>query len=540
MPNAIPLLSDDPGRIGQYRLAGRLVRHHRLGKPLPGAPTAGTAFLARTSENEPVTVTLLDPVPVTDSATRDRFLAEARAARRVAPFCAARILNAGFFADFPYIVCEYVPGPSLREAVEDDGPRGGAALHAIAIGAATGLAAIHQAGLVHGDFGPDHLVLGREGPRVLHAGISPPYGEATPTRDMLAWARTVLFAAPDQRRPGTLQPREVMALPESVGQVIADCLEPMPAARPTARTVVTRLLGHEDPSAGVLAAGSRMAAGIPSAPVAGSPAPPTAPPTAAGGEPVPAPIGPASPPAHRHPFPGGGPPPGAAGGAGATAAEPAEDRYFRNPNEAVGTAPAGRTTPVPPTRPAAPRRTRPVRTVRRRMDRRAGLLWTGVGAGVCALAASAAIVFVQQSGSGGPAAAPSHVHNDRQRSAPTSSAPAPPGSATQAIPPLFNGSWSGTVHQHSALGLSFPVQISLTGGGLGGTVNYPSLGCSGPLTPLSVSNSRLVLQQGVSSGQQTCGQGTISLSKQGDGSLSYSFSPQASGGPSTTGTLSHR
>ena len=96
------------------------------------------------------------------------------------------------------------------------------------------------------------------------------------------------------------------------------------------------------------------------------------------------------------------------------------------------------------------------------------------------------------------------------------------------------------MHQRGSLGLSFAAQVSLTGGGQSGTVTYPSLGCSGPLTPVSASKQTLVLQQGVVSGQQTCGQGTITLTQRGDGSLSYSFNPQVSGGPATTGTLSRQ
>jgi hypothetical protein len=590
MPNAIPLPAADPDQIGQYRLAGRLVAKARKGTPRRGEPKAGTVYLARASQNEPVTITLLDPVPATDSATRDGFMAEARVARRVAPFCAARILDAGFHRDFPYLVCEYIPGPSLREAVESEGPRGSDALHAIAIGAATGLAAIHQAGLVHGEFGPDHVVLGRDGPRILHAGISPPYGPATPTGDVLAWARTVLFAASGQRRPGPSQPREVTALPESLRQVIADCLDPDPAARPTAKMVVTRLLGHTNPPAGVLAEGSRMAAGLGPAPMTSGPA---AQRPGAGAEPALAPTGQASPATYlswrggapwrtytEAPDPSApGPEPAAAapattgpagpagnvaaatpsadaaggaprGAAGATAADPAEDRYFRKPHEAVRAVAAGPAScdmagagsglTEPARRPA--RQARPAAPPRRL--RRVGWAWAAIAAPACVAAAIGGIVFVfLQRGDPGAGLAPVPSHGrqaDPRPSAPPSSAPTPSGSATPEIPSAFNGTWAGSVRQHSALGLSFAVQISLTGGGESGTVSYPSLGCSGPLTPLSASNSKLVLQQGVISGQQTCGQGRITLTQQPDGTLSYSFTPQVAGGPSTTGTLSHQ
>ena len=70
-----------------------------------------------------------------------------------------------------------------------------AEVQALAAGCATGIASIHQAGLVHGQFGPDMLVLGRDGPRVVHFSTTPPYGAATPAADILAWAQVVAFAA---------------------------------------------------------------------------------------------------------------------------------------------------------------------------------------------------------------------------------------------------------------------------------------------------------------------------------------------------------
>jgi hypothetical protein len=171
-------------------------------------------------------------------------------ARRVAPFCAARILDAGFDGDQPFLVSEFIEGPSLAETVAAEGSLEGPVLAALAIGAATGLTSIHQAGLVHGDFGPDHVVLGAEGPRVVHFSTTPPYGPATPSADLLAWAQTILFAA---GRP------EVASLPEPLRNTVGACLSPDPASRPPARTLVTALLGHNDPAAGLLAEGTRRA-----------------------------------------------------------------------------------------------------------------------------------------------------------------------------------------------------------------------------------------------------------------------------------------
>jgi len=189
MPNVTSLRPDDPRRVGRYRLTGR-VDEFAGGEAGPAA-----VFLAQRVDGEPVMVTLLAGYRADDAAARDRFSAEARVARRVPPFCVAKILDAGFEGGRPYLITESVPGATLAQIVALEGPLPAATLRALAIGCVTGIASIHQAGLVHGQFGPGMVVLGREGPRVVHFSITPPYGAATPAADMLAWARTILFAA---------------------------------------------------------------------------------------------------------------------------------------------------------------------------------------------------------------------------------------------------------------------------------------------------------------------------------------------------------
>src|ERR1039457_278878 len=244
MPQVAPLRPDDPKRVGRYRLTGRV----------PGIPAGSRAYLRRATDGDRVTLTMLATDRTPDGAARDRFTAEARAARRGAPFCVARILDAGLEGGHAYLVTEFVAVPLLSEPVAAAGPRTGDELEALAIGMATGLAAVHQAGLVHGEFGPDHVVLGTEGPRVIHFSITPPYGSATPSADMLAWAQTTLFAA--SGRPA-IGPQDLNSLPEPLRATVAACLAPDPGSRPSARSVATALLGRGDPAAGLLAEGAR-------------------------------------------------------------------------------------------------------------------------------------------------------------------------------------------------------------------------------------------------------------------------------------------
>src|SRR6201995_2946809 len=113
MPEMLALRDSDPHQVGAYRLLGRL-----------GEGGQGVVFLAEDPDGSPAAVKLL--APTTDPQVRSRFLKEVAAAQRVARFCTAQVLDAGIFERRPFIVSEYVSGPSLVEVVEQFGPRGGA------------------------------------------------------------------------------------------------------------------------------------------------------------------------------------------------------------------------------------------------------------------------------------------------------------------------------------------------------------------------------------------------------------------------------
>ena len=285
MPHVTPLHADDPSRVGRYRLTGRIggmpadAPAYLGGAPdgFAGMPADSLVYLGQSPEGGEVAVRLLTVDWIGDGAERDRFAAEANAACRVAPFCAAQFLGAGFDSGHAFLVSEYVAGPSLEEFVAEEGPWEGRDLLALAIGTATGLAAIHQAGLVHGDFGPEHVVLGPEGPRVVGFGITPPYGIATPAADLRAWVHTVLYAAAGGAADPE-DPEDLALLPEPLRTLAVQCMSANPADQPSARSVVLTLLGDDHPPAGVLGEGSRRAARVSVRPRAQAAAPDPPPP----------------------------------------------------------------------------------------------------------------------------------------------------------------------------------------------------------------------------------------------------------------------
>ncbi|MFI6518656.1 protein kinase [Spirillospora sp. NPDC050679] len=266
MPGWAALLPEDPRAAGPYEVVGRL-----------GTGGQGTVYAGTGPDGALVAIKVLHSHLSLDERARGRFLGEVEAAKAVARFCTVQVLGSGLLGHRPYIVSEYVAGPSLMEAVERDGPRAGAALDRLAINTATALAAIHRAGIVHRDFKPANVLLGPDGPVVIDFGIaraltphlsttsqvvgSPSYmapeqisnAPVGPAADMFAWGVTMVYAAGAVRAfggdsiPGIMQSilhdePDLGPLAGQLRDIVGECLAKEPEGRPTAEQVTARLL----------------------------------------------------------------------------------------------------------------------------------------------------------------------------------------------------------------------------------------------------------------------------------------------------------
>ena len=160
----VPLRDTDPAQVGRYRLTARL-----------GAGGMGVVYLGTARDGRLVAVKVLRPELTDDPEFRDRFGREVTNLTRVKGVCMVRVIEADTDSARPFMVTEYVSGPSLSEYVASYGPPGPDMMYGLATGLAEALTAIHTAGVVHRDLKPSNVILARTARRSLISALPRPW-----------------------------------------------------------------------------------------------------------------------------------------------------------------------------------------------------------------------------------------------------------------------------------------------------------------------------------------------------------------------------
>ncbi|MFI0373389.1 protein kinase [Actinomadura sp. 1N219] len=160
-----PLEPDDPRSVEtegrRYRVLARI-----------GSGGMGVVYLGRSAAGRAVAIKMVHPEFAADDEFRDRFQREAAVARRVGGGFTAAVIDADPEAELPWLVTEYLPSVSVRDAVRSSGPLAADAVWELAAGIAEALVSIHEAGVVHRDLSPANVLLTADGPRVIDFGIA--------------------------------------------------------------------------------------------------------------------------------------------------------------------------------------------------------------------------------------------------------------------------------------------------------------------------------------------------------------------------------
>ena len=146
--------------LGGYRLIRRL-----------GTGGAGTVWLAEDGGGMRVALKAMHSAMAASEASRQRLERETRTVNSVRSPFVAHIVDAETEATQPFVVSEYVEGPTLAEILVS-GPVPLRGVAALSYHLASTIAAVHHANIIHRDIKPSNIICSPRGPVLIDFGIA--------------------------------------------------------------------------------------------------------------------------------------------------------------------------------------------------------------------------------------------------------------------------------------------------------------------------------------------------------------------------------
>jgi eukaryotic-like serine/threonine-protein kinase len=225
------------GRFGPYEIM-EVIGRGGMGVVLKARDSSLGRFVA---------IKVLAPQLAVNPAARRRFAREAKAAAAVVHDNVVPIHHVDTASGLPYLVMQYVPGPSLQQRLDACGPLELEEILRIGMQTAEGLAAAHAQGIVHRDVKPANILLenGVERVRLTDFGLARTVDDATQTQSGLL-AGTPAYMAPEQARGEALDHRADLF---SLGSVLYAACTGRPPFRAGSTVALLRRVSDETPEA---------------------------------------------------------------------------------------------------------------------------------------------------------------------------------------------------------------------------------------------------------------------------------------------------
>ncbi|MFC8568891.1 protein kinase [Streptomyces sp. NPDC057245] len=230
---AEPLEDDDPRRIGPIPLLGRL-----------GVGGMGRVYLGVHEGRYAAVKQVLPSVAGEDKDFLRRFGHELDNLARLPEDATAPLLAGDREARPPWFATAYVPGITLRQAVDLHGPLPAGALWLLLGEAARGLAAVHALDMVHRDLKPSNVMLTLEGLTLIDFGVARAAEQSQLTRTGMV-VGTPAYMSPEQAsgRRASSGVVDVFAL----GSVLAYAASGRPPFGDESGHAVLYRIVHEEP-----------------------------------------------------------------------------------------------------------------------------------------------------------------------------------------------------------------------------------------------------------------------------------------------------